>query len=779
MMNFDFNRSWTPVDLVKHGYIDAMKLFIKNEPHKRSKLDDNRQRLIFSVSLIDNIINSLLANAQNKNDIAHHLLSASQAGMSFTDEGISKFLNTIPEGAIAESDVPAWDFNVKPWEFDLELEARADLNGGRDTAWYHLLKVQYFCVLRKVFVLPDGRMYAQVIPGIMASGFNSTTATNSRIRALDHHLVAASLEFPPWCKTMGDDSLERYHPSLPDKYATLIGKPLKQLKKVSKQEGFEFCSKLFKDGVAYPVSEIKQTFNLLNYRPRNKRDLEERFEQYKYELRHHPRLNLLIKLVLASGWLGQVVAFPLGELSLDTKTDTVLTEMPRDCTVSSIAEWPFMNSPICLVESNTMTNKKNKNAKTVQPPKNKKSAKGNNPPKGSSTSSAGPMQTAGGILGSKIGGLLGSSSIGAGIGRWLGSGIGMITGTGDYEMIGPQPKYNVLSGQIPKFDSTRQTNVVCHREYLGDISGTTAFTNLQYALNPGLASTFPWLSQIAANYQQYKFHGVVFEFRSLITDFVTSGAPGVVVMSTNYNADQPSYTTKQEMENSEFAVSVKPTSNLMHMVECKPEQMAQKLYNIRTGSVPTGQDLRLYDLGLFQFATQSNPNQNLGELWVSYCVEFFKPILALEQGLAQANAAHVVRTGVAAATPLGTATTLSTGSLVYSITSTTMTITNVIIGTVYSFNAIFSATNTATNNVVPPTSITGGTQLTFNASPTGTDTNTYVSTTGTVSQSSSVNTYFKATSNSVVLSFPTTGTYGTGNPTLEIFVTVVDPGVTA
>jgi hypothetical protein len=81
------------------------------------------------------------------------------------------------------------------------------------------------------------------------------------------------------------------------------------------------------------------------------------------------------------------------------------------------------------------------------------------------------------------------------------------------------------------------------------------------------------------------------------------------------------------MENSEFAVSVKPTKDLMHGIECATSQtVLPKLY-VRTGDPPSGQDLRLYDLGQFQFATQNNPVQNLGELWVSYCVEFFKPIL--------------------------------------------------------------------------------------------------------------------------------------------------------
>jgi len=98
-----------------------------------------------------------------------------------------------------------------------------------------------------------------------------------------------------------------------------------------------------------------------------------------------------------------------------------------------------------------------------------------------------PMATAGSILGKQIGGYFGISQLGSNIGKWLGSGIGMITGTGDYRIAGPTPMYNVLNGQTPKFDSTRQTNIVCHREYLGDVNGTTAFTNNTYPINPGMS----------------------------------------------------------------------------------------------------------------------------------------------------------------------------------------------------------------------------------------------------------------------------------------------------
>lgn len=290
-----------------------------------------------------------------------------------------------------------------------------------------------------------------------------------------------------------------------------------------------------------------------------------------------------------------------------------------------------------------------------------------------------PFRDTGGIIGTAVGGMFGNKNFGRGVGKWLGTGIGSVFGSGDYTLAGATPSYNVLANgnQIPKFSSSSQTNIVCHREYLGDISGTTAFNINSYPLNPGSTATFPWLSSIAINYQQYKFHGLIFEFRSLLTDFVTSGTPGVVVMATNYNADDTLYTSKQEMENSEFALSVKPTLSLMHGVECADQQTFAPIKFVRDTSIVSSEDLKTYDLGNFMLATQGNPLVGLGELWVTYCVEFFKPILPDVVAL-DIRSGHVQRTTVIAANPLGLIQTSSLTNIGLTTSATTVQWTGIV-----------------------------------------------------------------------------------------------------
>lgn len=366
-----------------------------------------------------------------------------------------------------------------------------------------------------------------------------------------------------------------------------------------------------------------------------------------------------------------------------------------------------------------------------------------------------------------------------GVGKWLGSGIGSIFGSGDYQLAGAMPEYNVLANgaQIPKFSSTHATNIVCHREYLGDIMGTTAFNNTSYPLNPGMAATFPWLSSIADNYQEYKFHGVIFEFRPLITDFVTGGAPGVIVMATNYNADLPVYTTKQIMENSEYAVSVKPTLALIHGVECSPTQTDPSIKYVRNGALATGQDLKNYDWGNFQFATQSNPVQNLGELWVSYCVEFYKPVLLTTSGPAPTLLSfHNGRTTTAAASaPLGSVQYSTSGALAATVTGTTVTFTGVA-GQYYQLNVSWYGFTAAA--VVPPVvTYTNATTKLFYR--TGND--DYVTNPGSGSVTKlNYQAVLQATAaGNVVATFGLAGTLPTTSTTCDIFVTLVDSTVTA
>lgn len=222
-----------------------------------------------------------------------------------------------------------------------------------------------------------------------------------------------------------------------------------------------------------------------------------------------------------------------------------------------------------------------------------------------------------------LGGLLGP--VGARIGGSLGDWGANMLGMGDYEV----KQNTILSGNgVPSMHKSGRGVRISHREFLGDITGSAAFTSREYVINPGSAQTFPWLSNIAAMFQSYKVHGLIFEFNSTSADALNSvnTALGTVVMATQYNVALPLFTSKAEMEQYEYTVAGRPSKNLIHTVECDPSlQVMEHLYT-RTGSLPVGQDYQFYDWGKFQFATVGmQAASTIGELWVSYDIEFLKP----------------------------------------------------------------------------------------------------------------------------------------------------------
>lgn len=253
---------------------------------------------------------------------------------------------------------------------------------------------------------------------------------------------------------------------------------------------------------------------------------------------------------------------------------------------------------------------------------------------------------AGARLGSAIGSAFGpvGSVAGAALGGLAHQAIHALTGFGDYSMPNYEIKTNSLlgMGDPPRIENAGKEFVVRHREYLGDVYSGVAgapgapapspFALVSYPINPGINQTFPWLANVASRFEEYTIEGAAFEYRSLYSDAAvqTGGSLGAVIMATEYNAAKPVFANKIEMENYEFASSCKPSVSMLHPIECTPHQTPlTELYIRQPTTDLTNQDIKTYDLGKFQIATQGIPVSGsplaLGELWLTYQVRLFKP----------------------------------------------------------------------------------------------------------------------------------------------------------
>lgn len=221
-----------------------------------------------------------------------------------------------------------------------------------------------------------------------------------------------------------------------------------------------------------------------------------------------------------------------------------------------------------------------------------------------------------------------------------------ITGSGDYDVSNIPVSENSIvarSPSVPMMHNDLGSVRITHREFLGDMTGSTAFSNSKYIINPADARTFPWLHSLAGAYEQYKLFGMVFEFVSTSGNALTStnAALGSVTMLTQYDVKMPSYANKQRALNHFYAVSGTPAKNLMHAVECAPGQVAQGLYYIRPDDAKTAAyleaesyDASLYDIGRLEFIVVGQQSSfTIGELWVTYDIGLYKPRGSLAGGV--------------------------------------------------------------------------------------------------------------------------------------------------
>jgi len=171
-------------------------------------------------------------------------------------------------------------------------------------------------------------------------------------------------------------------------------------------------------------------------------------------------------------------------------------------------------------------------------------------------------------------------------------------------------------------------------------------------VNPGNNQIFPWLSNIARNFQKFRFKKLIFHYKTITSESTanTSGLAtslGTMVMAANYDpivsyegsggeAKYNPFTTMSEMLNSDGALQAKISKSMSFGIECSKASQAGKWYmTLPNGKKPVvGTDSRIWFQSMFQMAADNVPKASgsdpvdLGQLWVEYECEFMNPVLA-------------------------------------------------------------------------------------------------------------------------------------------------------
>jgi len=281
----------------------------------------------------------------------------------------------------------------------------------------------------------------------------------------------------------------------------------------------------------------------------------------------------------------------------------------------------------------------------------------------------------------------GGKMIGGPVGGIFGSLMSKLLGFGAYKV----SSNSLMLGEgqdPPSMHSNDSVLRVRHREYVCDIvsSATPNTFNLQaFPIQPGLVQSFPWLSAIAQQYEEYVPRGIVYEFKTLSATAIASGTNstmGGIIMATDYNSINGNFVNKQQMDNTEYTCSAPVYESFYHPVECDARQNPLANFYVRSGAVPTGTDQRMYDLGIFQVASFGVQGASvvLGELWISYEFDLRKPISTSALGQ-DVLTDHFHLNVVSAAAPLGTSSVIAASSSIGGAISSD--------GTSYSFPSVF------------------------------------------------------------------------------------------
>lgn len=293
----------------------------------------------------------------------------------------------------------------------------------------------------------------------------------------------------------------------------------------------------------------------------------------------------------------------------------------------------------------------------------------------------------------------GGAAIGAGLG-YMGGGLkgaaegfqtgwdkgasaSKYVGLGDY---GPPVSNQIAGGMgsaitVNASDDLTGDVFISHSEYVGNVTasntaaGASAFEQTTYALNPGIQQSFPFLSQLASNFEMYDFMGLMYHYRPTSGENATANSLGKVMMATQYDPDAGKWLNSVQLMNYDYSCSTKPSVELIHGVETANKQAAVNMMYVRTNSDTTKSRL-FTDVGNFTVATEGIPfaaagTQILGELWVTYRIKLsraalYQSMLGLNQPLdtfkAVSTVVNLMPTPVGRTTNAGLWTVTSTGS---------------------------------------------------------------------------------------------------------------------
>lgn len=182
----------------------------------------------------------------------------------------------------------------------------------------------------------------------------------------------------------------------------------------------------------------------------------------------------------------------------------------------------------------------------------------------------------------------------------------------------PVAKARGFKNSAPIVQGGFATTRIRHRELVASLEtpGNSYAVNLILPVNPGMPTTFPWLSTQARGWEKYRFHSLRFEYLTRCG----SNTLGSIMMVPDYDAaDPPPATEAIAGTYADMIEDVPWKDKTLHM------RNLQGLRFVRTQALSPNLDIKTYDLANLFICSANTSNSAPGKLFVVYDIELSIP----------------------------------------------------------------------------------------------------------------------------------------------------------
>lgn len=263
---------------VQLGLVDPIRVFIKNEPTKISKILEGRTRIITGMSLVDQLVVRKYLMPLSSMIVDMHEILPFKMGSSSQDESHESLVWYFKSlGLNCSSDNSSFDNRVS----DMECQAAAlAMDAVMDSG--DLLFAERQLRSCPLLVVKDGTAYETLKRGGVWSGHNWTLGGNCVIRCAQSMALTGSV-----AATLGDDAMNKWHlteSELADSFAAVGGK-LSDVE-FSDMSNFEFGGRrIYADGTFTMSYFPKHAFRVATMLPSI---IPDALECYRNEYRYSP-----------------------------------------------------------------------------------------------------------------------------------------------------------------------------------------------------------------------------------------------------------------------------------------------------------------------------------------------------------------------------------------------------------------------------------------------------------------------------------------------------------